>query len=566
MKQAPRGFMLLIILIIGAAAMASAIVLISVGGSTQVLGAKAVGGDRARAAAWTGAERAFLHLEETLKVRRDFDTLLDPDGTCVPVGQPAYTDAATVSFAGASYASVPVDGAAYLTRFFDDADDLVADSPALQPFSNNTPGAGGGCNEGPAAGDNPARDRNRSIYVEVIGYFPGGDPGRATHRVRLVRHFVSIAPVGEGIVTVSGNLTVNSDVDFCAPVGDIGVGGNLDVSGVLGMCGRAAAGGTISAGGPVTPSPACEIPCGPQGGSVAGVPLTPAFPGVPDVFDAASPCNFYLRTAGSGLGGMWGWAPTLDYGGLSCGAYASPVIPLPTAAGTEPGSCWQPLLTVVGAALVDHTGGPPPGGAWTFRADLGGGTRPDWASECRGAGVGWPLPDGAADLGCTACDQGVTRFDLATDRWTVLSTATGGAPAGVYFHAGGVNPQLVFETPSGTGNRDVEADWAPMTIVAFGGLTTSGGTGRLSLGIGAPFPSLVVVGPLTIDGPLELTGNVFVGGNLVVNGAAHFYGRLHVDGNATFATPLTVDHYRSLLDPRTRPVVFPTPTTARSPL
>jgi hypothetical protein len=575
-RRAPqRGFMLLVIMIIGSAAIASAIVLVSVGGSTQQLGIRAETEDRARALAWTGAERAFLYLEEVLTTRRDLDGVLDPASSCTARGRPVYDGSTEVTYDGKVFSRVEGDRGAYLTRFFDDADDLLPDSTSTRPFTNNTPCCGG-CEEATPT-DNPARDRNRSIYVEVIGYSPGDDVERASHRVRVVRQFVSIAPIAEPAVTISGNLNAD-DIELCAPVGDMGVGGSVNVAGALGLCGHLTAGATISAPAPSVPSPACAVPCGPVGDPMPDTPLSPAFPGVPNVLRASSPCNFYLRTHNAGRGGMWSWNPERSYGGgTSCASYAGPIVPLPSAANTTEGYCWQPLMTIdAGGAVVDASGGNEDANNWAFRANLGGpppNAYADWSSVCRGGTAGWPLPAGAGTLACTNCSQAALRYNKADDAWRVTQQAGSAAPAGVYFIVSGTSP-LDFQMPANPPDTDLRSDWAPMSFVSLTSLTITG-RGNLTTGMGAPFPALVVRGQLNLQGDLMFNGNVFIDGMTggapspaltLDSNSSVFFGRLHVHGDAQLNDTLRVEYYRSLADPNARPDVFPVPVTSRTPL
>ncbi|MDP2340919.1 MAG: hypothetical protein Q8O67_08180 [Deltaproteobacteria bacterium] len=427
------AYVLLVVMIVAAAAASAAALLVVASGQGTISAISAEGGELARSTAEAGLEHTLSLLSRSAS--SDFDDELDPGlladctnmatsaavPTCAKCGLPLFkkadgADAAIISYEGQSYRLVPFNGGAYMVRYEDDDDDHITDAnggSSYASFTNNNKGVGDKCVEGLTVtnkGQNPVRDRNRAIWVNVVGIYPGTDPLKAKHRSVLRKLHTSTPAKTVAGMEVLGSITVEGSASFfaCSPIGAIEANGNFqDASSVTTgsnprggcACGdsRAAnlggfthcnddplacsdygvecAEGELSTPGPTPPALAAL--------DSAGDPSTPEQTGTDFYFEWDRPCIFYLEKEARGV---WFWdatkarGPALVAGGApqSCSAFEGkelrwPGAPLLEKIGdTESDQdqwrgCWTPLmwniptasLLTTGADVLCQSGGTP---------------------------------------------------------------------------------------------------------------------------------------------------------------------------------------------------------------
>jgi len=283
----------------------------------------------------TGLERTKAYLEAINTTFPDLDLALDPlnDSTCLVTANgvqitgnnaddflPVFTDglAVVVPPSNKRYMRVPNQGGAYLVRIEDNDDDA---EPGMAASTNNNLGGGGLCQEGPAVRQNPARDRDRTVIVTVIGIYPGTNfnQARARKSLRMV-----VGPAAAQGISAGGPVTFNGASHVCGTYGDLTT--TSDINGGC-LCGAGCSAGppfqscgvgnvcNAQAGG------ACNsVTFGGAAGTCAAGAAPPPPPRVSawDAANAPSTCTaanclpfYYLRPGGgSPLVYMWDYSKT----------------------------------------------------------------------------------------------------------------------------------------------------------------------------------------------------------------------------------------------------------------
>jgi hypothetical protein len=357
-----RGFALLVVMVLSVAMVVVAAALTLSSGLHAVAAAHDGSAELARVVAESGLARADAWAIQALKTSggSDFDRVLDPslDANCSGLDAaafnlsaggaapaagastflPAFTEgaASVVEFpagSGRRWRRVALDKGAYLVRYEDNADDGITPAGDWGARTGNNPGPSG-CVEGPAQGENPARDRDGAIWAQVMGIYPGTNPVTAVHRV-LLRKLIRLPAVGSAF-SVGGNVGENIKGDNA--VGTMVVGGNL--ASAEGFCGKVSVGGTSTA----TANPTCSPTPNPLVHE-PGAAVSPRV--VPDPKDGAwydwtTPCNFYVQP---GVG-LFFWDSAARRGDALCSSYTGPMVP-PNPDVSQPpgsGSCWTPVI------------------------------------------------------------------------------------------------------------------------------------------------------------------------------------------------------------------------------
>jgi len=553
-----RGFVLIIVVICSVAMVAIAVALAFTAGANRIVSVKGSSIDRAETIAIAGLERAVAYAERVAVVERDFDLLLDPNlsvncenpGTTTGAHLPRFTDvgAITRDISGRKYLAIPFNEGAYLVRFDDDADDL-GQNAFLAPFTSNRPV--NGCLEGPAfpKKNNVFRDRNRGVWISVVGIYPGTDPASAPHQVAMRRYHISTARLPSPAFVVGGNVDFQKGMTFCSPVGDVAVGGNVTFGAAAPVC------GTVMAGGNVTGSIVDAVAtCGGADRCAATGTPAPLTPFDASIVSALAPpansaryfkddqpgCNLFAIDD-AGFGGLFFWDA------VACPTVADPV-PTPTPDSiVAPGSCWKPLFLIGPSSTVqdimdwdnvEADGWKPDSAAEvkTLSSSVthGGKTfpsgytvrQPDWSS----CAVSWKT-DGAQS--CAACN-GVNRVaGVAADRVFIDLQTPAAIPAMTLRRNGFNVPQNLVNAPSAP-TTDGPTGWGLMSLLVEGNANLGAGE-HLVLGFGvaktgaapAPSPSLVVDGNLDVGGgaALEMAGSLLVRGNVTQQGNANL--RVH---------------------------------------
>ncbi len=591
-----RGFALVIVVICSVAMVAIAIALVFTAGANRLVSVKGSAIDQSETIAIAGLERAVAYAERVAAVERDYDLLLDPQenidcNTAVDLqtspqkstsGLPRFTDGTPKEYETRNYQLVPFNAGAYLVRFDDDADDADANR-FLSVFTGNRPN-GGKCEEGPAftRGNNPFRDRNRGVWISVVGIYPGTNPDTARHRTALRRFHISTVALPGPAIHVNGNIDIRGDLHFCSDIGEIAAGGNLDFGGGNRVCGQPTAEGNTT-GNPASAAGTCRIgpatpenpdACTPRRDPLGGQPfdepfdqppLTPANFAVDEAFwfNREQPkCNFYV-VRDAALGGLFFWDSALDGPAGVCAKLprgelpaADDNIPTPTVSEilTAPSSstkrCWVPIAVTVAGAPVDLLSfGEMNGNEWrpksaevsalSTAATIGGVVittdyaltrKPDW-STCKTAwkGVsGKPVGCGSgADAGPFAGSQicnGTAAARAAVVGSDVKFESSAALPAGTYrFSPGDVVASAVFASTPRPENDLTPQGWGLGTFIVAGRFT---GDSPFALGFGqehAPFASIVASNGVAFSGgsrPALAGSLVAVSGNIdFANGA-----------------------------------------------
>lgn len=397
-RTGPRGFALLLVVAIAAAAMVVAVSLSRTAATAAQVSGREEGALLAANAARAGLERATAYaIEVGGSTGGDFDLVLDPleeadcsnmdpggantpfdftqiDGTN-SILRPLFSDGSHVEWPTGSdtwWRAVPFDGGAYLVRFEDDGDDdcsqVVADLHANWTSNHTT----GNCLEGfyaPAAAPpnrpgfssavNPVRDMNRAVWVISVGIYPGTDPSTARYRI-TERRMVTDISSGSGdaffIDELHGedNSTVVLESDESSPKTNKM---HVDDSSNWSYC-RAESYDWDMSGGSTGPAGACGALAHDDVdlGSTVTIPTLPTWNSL-QWMDVSSSCNFLIRnlngTGGGDPEGLWWWnnAGSFAGGTKSCGVATDVLnIPVPvvyTGALTNPAnadSCWVPIM------------------------------------------------------------------------------------------------------------------------------------------------------------------------------------------------------------------------------
>jgi hypothetical protein len=227
---------------------------------------------------------------------------------------------------------------AYLIRFDDNDDD--GPGPELKNTTGNNVNGLLDCREGLAvatskARTNTARDRDRSIFVTVVGIAPGKDVTRAQAR-KVLRARLGSAP-GAGLIT-GGTIDFQGASHVCGAYGNVSVfDGGFENGCVCGAkCGKGPADNSCGTGNACfvqTTSPTCNTDFGGAGGNcTSGAPVPPA----PNVhvwsrLNAPPKCTtascipfYYLKESASNVQVyMWNYAATDGDGGTDGGTDCS---------------------------------------------------------------------------------------------------------------------------------------------------------------------------------------------------------------------------------------------------
>lgn len=378
-RSRARGYVLLAVLLV----LAALVFLVSVGlrraGDEGVSGALVSSEAQAQALAELGLERTRAYLGTMLEREVDLDRALDPqlDTLCANLLSlvdatpedhlPTFTDGDVVTLAssGKAYRRVvlPGDAGAYLVRIDDNDDDGLALDRLFQASTSNHDV--NGCVEGVAVGSartNPVRDRDRTVWVTVIGLFPGSDPTTATAR-RTLR--VLVGPGESAGIVAGGTVEMQGASHVCGAFGDVMATGSVQGGCLCGSgcstgpgwqsCGAGSACTAQSGGAECSASSG-----GANGECVAGVPV-PSPPRVSawDVSNAPPACTgggcmpFYsLRKDLAGTARLSAWnystCPDPRAGTRICGP-------------SDCGSCWVALDDATVGAMDIHVSHLDPG-------------------------------------------------------------------------------------------------------------------------------------------------------------------------------------------------------------
>ena len=556
-----RGFVLIVVLVLAAVAMAIAVGMLGSSGRAMVASIHSSEGDLSRSIAESGLERAEAYAIAAVGTDFDWDRVLDPnsvaDCTSLPVNGtitetgnmslPRFSDAlATQTFSGKRFRPVALDGGAYFVRFDDDNDDSIQATQILSVLRMSGNNLAGACAEGlgaPLSGaDNPARDRNAQIWVTVIGVHAGTNLATAGHRTVLRKLLFNLnAGPTTSAFAVGGDLNARN-FSGCSPVSGIQVGGDLTGSSVC-ACGTATIGGSTDVSGD------CGACCGvqpPLTHAVVAPPPTVTVPPATDAswYDFTSTCNFYLQP-GNGFY-YWDAAGSRTIAGVptTCNAYTGNLV-APSPSVTSQGSCWVPLALIAGTVSVPFvalagevssgatgTWTPRDGTAVTFTSSTYFSapvfvTKPGW-DVCPLAGspsdFNWP-PTGPPAPSCTTCN-GAAVMDIVASAGASTFQFQNGAgaltayPTAVFYHQG------TFALPNNgtfSGAKPTSqlpsTNWPMISLIVDGNFDIGNPNKALWLGVGTKkgnFLSLMVGGdwdggPSNIEfaaaGALQVTGD-----------------------------------------------------------
>jgi hypothetical protein len=431
MQPANRGFVLLVVMLVGIAAAAAAIALTRASQSAKVAGGLTQGGDLAYSIAQAGMARASAYALEIAKRQNDFDLALDPglatgsgnaDCSGLPgninlrglnvtdknLGRPFFDDVTQTTVNGACspgtctggiwmqdqgsydiyWSYIHFNGGTYFVHFDDNQDDFIDETAMLnltkeeqktwQRTTSNNLGPGGDCYEGAdnTYHDNPYRDRDRTIFVTVIGVYPnvqefptGWSPTDQTNRVTLRKMLSIPRPVPPAGIQAGGSLDCNggSQCIFCSDdlsveAEDISLSGGATAC----ACTEVVSDTTTGAGTWATSGGGCSGCCDP-GATLQQT--TGTDPGNPTVYraeddfwyDWTSECNFYLgpnmnaimnQSSGKAYG-LWFWDGNGTRGNTNtdtttCSSYTGndlvPPHEMSYSGNTEYAQCWTPIV------------------------------------------------------------------------------------------------------------------------------------------------------------------------------------------------------------------------------
>lgn len=454
LQDQPRGYVLFIVMVVGLAAGLAAAALVSASGGARVNSMHTDDSNIASAIAEAGMNHAMAYVEAVSSTSADFDALLDVDlntgcGSALAGSDPDNgTDFIPALSGGASVAPTSLggryftrisdfNGGAYFIRFDDDDDDTIHTEEWREITGNNEIS---GCVEGDRGDDsvtgndangreNRLRDRNRTIWITVVGVYPGNDADAATHRSVMRSLYAGPRPPSLAGIRIKGDLDPSGGTQFlaCSAIGAVEIDGKAEGGGSA-TC----ASGHSNANkwnsnwkGCADPSygtSPCElIPA--EWGSISPAPGRldtpgPDLPDMPDVWDDADefidwsrPCVFWNDNgggmSGAGRDSLWFWDAHREYGGGKCSdfegtANSFPGPPDPSRAnggGWE--GCWTPIL--LDAASPNSAVTPPSslqsGVNWVTA--LGAvGTDTQYIAPTGASGTPSSGPDGMDDGGC----------------------------------------------------------------------------------------------------------------------------------------------------------------------
>jgi hypothetical protein len=559
-----RGFALVIVLLVGFVAAAIAASVLASASTTAVGAGASAEAEIARALALAGLERAEGYAAPLEDLSGDYDMVLDPglaeaiaapDASCTAsacsctasgsCNLPVYTDtgATTTTYNGKKYLVVPMNGGAYLTRFDDNADDLVADlsvdglwAPATSNHSKDSAG-GTTCTE-KAGRDNPFRDRDRTIFVTVIGIAPGTNPVTAKHRA-VYRETLTMQtpPVVNGIEslkdidagggstklfmcsprgTVAAGLNFkggsNTRTCYCgdARADSVGSWKNCDASNnAASLCDSSA---QCAAGSATTPSPATVT----QVFVTAAAKVTGNADASSFAFNWNTPCNFFVGKGTAAAAAtttfvLWAWDADANRGptGTRCGDMGVRAMPVPNPTDTATyGACWTPLVVIAGDGTCTDLWGTgevdPATCAWqplgTSRTTPAAVYNPGTAPDLTPTGVTFPytLPDWSsctfdypgqsATTKCTTCDGSHVAMKTRGGVWFFDPSGFAAVIPGTYYYPGDLT--LGAGTDFGTATAPTTllttlnlTQFPPATIVVENDMRVS--SGPLWFGVGA---------------------------------------------------------------------------------
>jgi hypothetical protein len=364
-RSRPRGFALLIVMVLAVAMVVVAGSLTLMSGQQEIGSTHSGGAELARVIAESGLARADAWAIQALTTSGgvDFDRVLDPGleadctgldsdpfnpstngplpraggTTFLPVFQESGVD--VIDFpagSGRRWRRVPQNRGAYLVRYEDNTDDSIVPGSDWSERTGNNPGIGA-CDEGPGQGENLARDRDGAIWAQVMGIYPGINPSTAVHRV-LLRKLIRLPAGAPGASAFSVKVDIGDRVGAENNIASLSVGGN--VTSTEGFCGRLAVRGTSSAKANSACSPDPNPFIDGSGGTM--ILASAKKPEDGSWYDWTSPCNFYVDPSV----GLFFWDAGGTRGGVACNSYVGDIKAPNPAAGADPtqGACWVPLL------------------------------------------------------------------------------------------------------------------------------------------------------------------------------------------------------------------------------
>ncbi len=512
-RSRPRAFAFIAVLVVGAAIAVLTLLALDSSGLTAVKQARVDVTNDASSAALAGLVRAEAYARQAATTSADFDRLLDSDDDCVGDGVPTYPGEGSIAFRGHVWQRSAFGSGGYLTRFVDDNDDALT-GPGYARTTQVK------CNEGDAARDQPAGDRNRAVFVDVIGFAPGNDPARASVTTER-RKLIAAAVVPQSYVVVGGRFT--GELETCSYHADVQLGDG-PTGGYASGAALLTAGGNVASVGRAS---SCSAPVAEtKYVSAIMLPIAATIRVAVNWNNSGRPdeCGFLVGRVLGGDLSVALWTPVTYWGGVELRDCRAPDASVPFVG--HP--CWFPLMSSHDGAVFSFPAPPLADGLshpqelatntgtnqWTLRSDdarLG---------SCRG-------PTTHSARGATA-DNGL-GFDGATNTFTLDG---GGVPGAYYFADNDATLAIVGSTDDD--DLAKAAQWPPITIVAKKRLTISvRGAGHGRVGVGSPqqLASIIVLGDLLVTGPISVAGNIIVQGDAHFAGDTRTYGNVHVAGN-----------------------------------
>lgn len=611
LSRKKRGFALITALLLAAATVAVAVGLHVAAGGVRVSAIHTTSGEQAEVIAAAGLQRAEAYALAASKSKKDFDKVLDPklEANCDLVhsltntsainetgdmGVPMFDGDTIVTFNNKRWSKVSFNGGAYLARFDDNDDDAVAatGTPDWTQATNNNVGSVGTtpfCTEGPAPPglgiQNKYRDRDRAIWLTVIGIYPGTDPSSAQHKSIMRKLIVDNRVVGPSAFRTGGAIAAaggGAVLEFCSTTSGVSATGIL-TEGNANSCGC----GTVNASNNFTLGQCSASDCDPTGCGTNTYVEQDSTPGTPPNeptvtnakwYDWSSSCTFYM-----GSDGLYFWDASAARGPTGqCSTYAGAQVNPSTDKSTA-GSCWVPLFRVTPADVpitaLQQTGAYVSSGdtevvscggsCWDWRPrnkavgyDLSGyyvsgtgsptGTKPNWAScpDTAATRFKWNPPSsgtgsGSETPGCTQCDGQNTVLSKTTTAWTWnLNDATDYPylPTATFVHEGNLTWSVNQDQ---TTAQSPMSQWPMMTLIVKGNLTLNGGD-QMAMGVGTrknEFPSMIVDGNFAAGSGARFAaaGSVYIRGNYSAdsgggaNGGHFLFGQVVVNGDVSVA-------------------------------
>lgn len=375
------GFALLAILLIIAALVLIVGMSLQTGLDSRRVAAQAHNEQLAAAVAEAGLERTRAYLHTLLESHVDLDRALDPelDTDC---NGGAFTDSTSplrddnipllggtgqilqypATAGGLWYKFVRHGEGGYLVRIDDNEDDAPQlggpNTPLATTTNNNVRGTSGSANCTEGTAHNPVRDRDRSVLVTVIGFYPlvlpATLPADAQLQALLERAQARkvlrarVGPTYNAGLIVGGDLKFGGNSRICGEFGNVIGTGSLNASsggggggGNAELCGTNCTGGATSC--TASAANGCNLSSSGSGSSCQGGADVPRPPPVHvwSSVNAPPPCYtdgscipfYYLRHVGNDFVlFMWNYEQCES-------PQANPVIPTPeTQSTTAP--CW----------------------------------------------------------------------------------------------------------------------------------------------------------------------------------------------------------------------------------